>query len=258
MEEPKKFSAKISQNGILFKTLGDILYNSFTRLVLQVTENNISSRMTNDRETMLFDFYIEREKMAHFHVTEPLIFGINIAHFNKVLSSIKKDDTLQLDILEKHPERLYITVTPPKENYADSGFVVIEKVQVLDIELPDGYDTPIRCLSTKFSKMWKEFGTISKSIRVSGNTSQITFQAIIDGILGKGTTYSEPDHCSEGEIIDDIYSINDMSKLTKLSNFGKYMDIYVKDGLPLKIQIMIGNLGSMTIFIHKKDAASEV
>jgi hypothetical protein len=161
---------------------------------------------------------------------------------------------LNLDIFEDEPQKLYITIIPRKENHRDSGFVITDEVQVVEVALPDGYGQPIKGSIVKFSKMWKELNSVSKTVRIKGNESKIVFQAIIEDVLGKETEYQRTagEYMDHEILFDEIYSINDLAKLSKLSSFGSSVYIYARESRPLKIKTTIGDLGELSIFITKR------
>jgi hypothetical protein len=242
-----------SKEGFLFKSLIELFCASFKRLVLSITHEGIFSRMTNSQEAALFDLVLHRENFTEFYIEEDLFFAFNIPYMQKITSSMKKKDFIQLEIYRNEPDKLHITVIPKERDYVDRGVVTLEKVQTIDISLPDGYDHPIQGCYSKFSKMWKELSAVSKDIRVHGNSTYVVFEAMIEGILGKGTGYGTHDPLVEDEV-DAKFRVEDFTKLIKLSSFNSTIYFSVKRDLPFKLKVNVGALGTLTIFIRDQDS----
>lgn len=240
---------KIStKEGSLLKTIVELFQSSFSQIIFNLDRSGISCRMTNVRENMLFDLNLEAENFNEFFIKEDMFFGVNVSHLNKILSSVKRRDSVTLEIFANEPDKLLITVVPKEYDYKDVGFIILEKVQNIDIDVPGGYDGFIHAPFSKFSKMWKELLGISKQVRIKGNSKRIEFQAIIDGILCKWTEYCLSDAPAH-DSVDETYQIDDLIKLNKISGFGAPISFYIKEGLPIKMRVNIGSLGSLCIFI---------
>ncbi len=243
-----------TKDGILLKTLVDIIYGPFNRLALNVSDKGIFTRMTNTRNTILFDFLLEKEKFDTFYIKESLVFGVNIVHLNKILSPIKKEDTLKLEIFEHTPDRLEVSIIPKKQTHRKHGFVTIDKIQIIEVDLPEGYNQPIRgCIST-FSKMWKELNNISKTIQIHGGENHIVFNSVLEGVLGLGTEFPRGERaiCDPDNDFDELFNVADLLKLGKLSNIGSSIYIYSTKNLPFKITTNVGLLGNLSIYITRK------
>lgn len=240
---------KIStKEGSLLKTIVELFQASFSQMIINLTKEGISCRMTNVRENMLFDLKLEAENFNEFYLKEDLFFGINVSHLHKILSSVKKRDTITLEIREGAPNKLFITVVPKEYDYKDVGFIILEKVQNINIGVPEGYEGFIHAPYSKFSKMWKELLGISKQVKIKGNSKRIEFQSIIDGILCKWTEYCLSD-APANDTVDEIYQIDDLMKLNKIAGFSSPISFYVKEGLPIKMRVNIGSLGSLCVYI---------
>ena len=253
MSEPL-FTAQID-NGILFKTPIDVMYGVFNLLVLNLSDAGIGSRMMNTRSTMLFDLFLRAENITNFKIQRPMIFGINVSHLREILSPTKKDDKVILEIRAEEPDKLYIKIIPKnKQGHVNTGFVAINNIQIVEIELPQGYEIHLSGCIQVFSKMWKNLGAISKVVRIYGNSSKITFQSSVDGMLGKGVDFYNADKLASDLIeFDQSYNKDDLLHLSKLSNLGKTVEMYVHKDLPFKITTNIGNIGDMSIYIQNKD-----
>lgn len=245
--------------GIIFKKLVELFKQSFTKLVLTINKEGIFSRISNAQDAMLFDLSLTRDNFSEFHLEsdQDLFFGINTTHTYKIISSMKKKDLLKLEIRKNDPTRLYILIYPKGKEYLDSGFVVMENIQILEIDLPVGYNSfPIRGSSTKFSKMCKELHLVSKNdIIVRASATSIAFEAMIEGILYKETVYGN--FISEEIEVEEVFRTDDFLILTKLSSIGSTIFFSIKQNLPFCVSVDIGFNGKLSIYIRNKQQILE-
>lgn len=240
-----------TREGYLFKTIAELFQASFAQIIFNINDKGIFCRMTNVQGTTLFDLELHKHNFNEFYLHEKeLFFGVNISHLYKIISSIKKKDTIKLEIFADTRDKLQITIIPKDFDYKDMGFVMTEKVQNIDIDVPDGYEGFIQASYSKFSKMWKELLGVSKEVRIRGNSSRIEFGSIIDGILSKETEYSLEGALSL-DVFDEVYQIEDLIKLNKLASFGSPIFFFIKEDLPLKLKTNVGSLGSLSVYICK-------
>ncbi len=243
-----------TSSGFFFKTVTELFRASFSDIIFSAREEGLFSRMTNKQSTKLFDLVLYASSMDEFYVREPLFFGVNVTHLYKIISSVKKNDTLELTLTEEEADCLKITITPADGAYTDTGFVRTARVQNIEIDLPTGYDMHIQGSSSKFNKMWRELLSISKEVRIEGNSGRISFHAVVDGILGKETEYTGEQKDPYGRIVyDETFHLDELGKLNKLAGFGHPIHFFVKECLPLKIHTTIGGVasgvGELSIYI---------
>jgi DNA polymerase III sliding clamp (beta) subunit (PCNA family) len=249
----------VYKDGIFFKKTMEIFYNSISKLVLTITQEGIFSRMTDSASAMLFDLELWAPKFDEFEHTRDLVFGMQTSHLQKIISSVKKNDTVKLEMFDSTSDsaaKLFVIITPLTGEYTDRGFVSTENVQVINIELPGEYsDVAIRGSKTKFTKMCKELNTISKDILVRGGKSYILFQAVVEGMIGRSTSYGEQKQ--EKEELNDVFRIEDFVRITKISVLGNDIFFSLKEGLPLKIAADIGSIGRIGVYVRTKRAILE-
>jgi hypothetical protein len=240
-----------STGGFLFKVLCDLYQASFSSFIFTITEDGISSRMTNAIGTMLFDLTLRAGDFDEFYLAKERIFcGVSILHLHKVISSIKKKDSIRLEIFKDDPEHLVITMTPKEKEYIDMGSVVLEKVQNIETDLPEGYDGQVEGCSSKFNKMWKELSSVSKTVSIRGNSESIVFSTVLEGIIRRETAYGSGKMESS---FSEQYRLDDFLKLNKIASFGSSISFSFKEGLPFRLITNIGSLGSLSIYVRNSE-----
>lgn len=241
----------VTKEGSTLKTIVELFQASFSQIVFKINARGMFCRMPNVQGTMLFDLVLSPDHFNEFVLGEDeLFFGVNISHLYKIISSVKKKDTIHLHIARDCPDKMSITIVPREMDYQDGGFVFIEKVQNIDIDVPRGYEGAIHAPHGKFSKMWKELSSVSKEVRIEGNAKRVEFQAVVDGILGRKTEYASAG-APAAPVFKGAFQIEELIKLNKLAGFGSPIYFSVKEGLPLKIRVNAGTLGTLHVYVCK-------
>jgi proliferating cell nuclear antigen PCNA len=226
------------------KVLAELLQNNIKTACFELSEYGIVLRMMDNKRIVLLDLVLDSNSFSlyRFTRTEKLCIGINLAHFHRMLKSIKKHDSVELFIDENEPSDLGIKIIPKENNRCTTSFIKIQNIQNLDIDLPTGYDRPIIVPSTEFQKMCKDLHHISNSTQISSKGFVIRFNSDAGGVMKRYTEFGEniDDDTDEKESYCEDFDTEQLLKITK-------------NGIPLLFRTNIGNLGKISIYIKSKN-----
>lgn len=255
------FKAK-SHCAYTVKILAELLQNNIKTACFEIDEEGIKLCMMDHHRTILIQVFMESENFTlyKFKAKEKLFLGINLNHFHKMLKSIKKKDSMQLFINDDAPNDLGIKVIPKENNRITTSFVKIQKIQTLDIDIPEGYGKPIIVPSAEYQKMCKDMAHIGTVINVVARNFHIKFRCNAGGVMKRHVEFGEMgDSDDESEDEENVIEYNQdfdteqLSRITKMAGLSGNMHIYPKDGLPLLFRSSIGSLGRISIYIKSKD-----
>lgn len=244
------FKAKTNE-GFMFKILGEILHNTLKTIPINITNQGITSKIIDSNKKILLDIELIAKNFISFtynHSSENILFGLNVSHFYKIISSIKKKDHLIFEIDSENMNELKIIITPREKDHVEVSTIFIQNIQSIDIEMPTDYGHPVHISSSKFQKMCKDMLNIGKEIHIYGNENFVVFQCETPGIYRKQITFGD-----EPEVYENIISYSleseQLVKISKISSLFHKLYVYLEKDMPLLIKTQIGNIGNISIYI---------
>lgn len=253
------FRAK-TKEAFVFKVLGEFLSSTLKFAPFKINENGITLVQTDHKREQLIDLSFKKDNFLIYKYTKPLFFTINAMNLYKMLKNIKKKDSVTIFIEESNPDRLGISVEHQDENNKICTYLkIMHSLNVENIDLPDGYSKPLIMNSKEFQKM-KNMQSISKNMLLKSSTSFISF--FCDG----GELYTR-EICigekGEDEVIsyEQNFLTHHITMLTKCAgltgNGSGNIYIYTHEDLPLKINIALGNIGELHVYIKSLEMIEE-
>jgi proliferating cell nuclear antigen PCNA len=247
------FNAKTT-NGFVFKIIAELLNNNIKVACFEIDKDGIRLRMMDHNRTILIDLNLEAEKFTSYKYksSEKMYIGITSTHLNKMLKMVKKQDSIQLSIMEDSPSLLELKILPKDSNRITTSKIKIQTVQNLDIALPENYGRPITINSGEFQKMCKGF--FSKKIIVSSKNLTINFASDVGGVMTRETNFGdfEEDDEDDGDEYNDEFDAEQLNKIAKITGLNKTMRVFPKEGEPFLIKIEAGSIGEISIFLKSK------
>lgn len=246
------FKAKTNE-GFNFKILGEVLHNTLKTISMSITQEGIFSTMIDAHKRLLIDIKLLSNNFSSYSLnSQNLLFGINVAHLYKIISSLKKKDSLTLQIESDSPNELQIIVTPRERDHIEVSKISIQNIQSLDIEVPTNYSHPVHVSSSKFQKMCKDMLNIGKEIHVYGNKTFAIFECETPGIYKKEIHFGEDvvvNTIEPSSITHYYFDAEQLVRISKISSLCSLLHIFLNDSLPLLLQTQVGSLGTISIFI---------
>jgi DNA polymerase III sliding clamp (beta) subunit (PCNA family) len=243
------FRAKTNE-GFNFKILGEILHNTLKTISMTITQDGIFSKMIDAHKKLLIDIELKSTNFSQYSLnTDKLLFGINISHLYKIISSLKKKDSLVLQIEQESPNELQIIVIPRERDHTEVSRISIQNIQSLEIEVPEHKGHPVHVSSSKFQKMCKDMLNIGKEIHVYGNENYAMFECETPGIFKKQIHFGEEPEESTTHVCHYHFDAEQFVRISKISSLCSLLHVYLDETLPLLIKSQVGTLGTISIFI---------
>lgn len=258
------FRAKTNE-GFNFKILGEILHNTLKTISISITKDGIFSKMIDVHKKLLIDINLFSNNFSQFILnTDSMLFGVNISHLYKIISSLKKKDSLILQILRDSPNELQIIVTPRERDHTEVSKISIQNIQSLEIEVPETENHPVHVSSSKFQKMCKDMLNIGKEVHVYGNDKFVIFECETPGIYKKQIHFGEEKLDSSNLTSNDnpivtnyFFDAEQLVRISKISSLSNLLHVYLDSTLPLIIKSQVGSLGFISIFIKSSGGSTE-
>ena len=261
------FKAK-TKEGYILKIVSDLLQNNIKTACIKIDKDGIYLTQMDNYRTILINLKLSSENFCiyKFKSDKKLILGLNLLHLYRMLKNIKKKDSVELFIQSDNPSELGIKVIPKENNRVTTSFIKIQDIQLIDIDIPDGYSNSIMVSSSEFQKMAKDICSISDKVTVIPKKFQIRFKCDDNVVLKRYIDFGEcqksddeDDNNNEGDVnssssehknlYNQIFKTETLYKICKISGLSDNLQIFTKKELPILFKSYIGNLGKIFIYI---------
>jgi proliferating cell nuclear antigen len=246
-----------------FKVLAELLQNCVIEACFVFNESGITLTGTDSKSangTKLVHLQLLRENFPVYMVPkEELQIGLNLMHLFKMLKSIKKKDKLTMYIDKNNQLNLGLQIQGNENNFFSESHVKITNHRSVDTEFPDGYDNPIITSSKEFVKL-KSLNRVSKYIDITFFKHKIEFYCDRENVYSKKITFGDTTHSDENDNLDIFsqkYETDQILQLVKVAGLSQNVRIYYDKFLPLKIQLNVGSLGNISIYMKSKETIEE-
>ena len=271
-----------------FKMLIEALKEIFRDLVFKVvpktnnTGNNnhkgcIAVSALNSHGNVFVKLKLPAEKFEEFYcdpeTDTPVLIGVNMGQFYKLIKTMANDDTLTLFIDKNRQNELGIRLENVKKRYRTEY-----KLLLLDLPKEENRTIPeskfkfvITMLSQDFHNLVKNMSIIADNVDIKYIDIPETRDTLIfnckgdfasqetqfvdtdkeDDITDKKTVKikHENNELCTNQIIQGMYQLQTLSLFSKCASLSNNLEIYMKDNFPLIIKYMIANLGHVYLIL---------
>lgn len=242
------FFAECTQ-GYGIKVLIDGLCSTFNRCFFRFSENGIFMKQMDGKKIILFNIELLRQNFIQYICKNEITFSINILHFQKLIKSLKKKNSLTLFIQKDNPLNLGIitkTNSNEKTSKIKKSFITINRELIEDFKIPSGYKFPKVVKSSEFLEI--KGVLIDKNVKIKMQDSNyLSFESL----LGAYSSTLEFGELVYGiNIYEQEFTSAIINQIIKFPNLGSQMQFYKPPELvyPLLIKMQI-SLGSIEIYI---------
>jgi proliferating cell nuclear antigen PCNA len=248
------FKAKTNE-GYTIKVLSELLQNIVRIACLELTQECITMRMMDSHRHILIDIKLKNTNFNVYEIVEKetMYLGINLGHLYKMLKSVKKKDSLMLNIDNMEPEILTLVVYPKENNRISTSFIRIQSIQHINVPLPSGYNYPVIIPSGDYQRTLKDMNNIGDTLTITMKKYSLKFSCSAQGIYSREVLFGELDDNTE-EYYQDEFDMEQFIRILKIAGLSKNLQIFSGGKtLPLLIVSQIGQLGDISIYIKSKE-----
>ena len=160
------FKAK-TPHGHKIKNLANLLQCCLREGCFVIDSSGISLSQVDHKQQLFIDLKLNNESFFEYNCPNPYIIGLNISCLYKMLDTIKKKDAITLFMDTKNRDRkLGIRVDHPERKRTTTTYINSQKVQFINIEMPQGYDKSITISTNEYQKMCKDVKGMGKRIHL--------------------------------------------------------------------------------------------
>jgi hypothetical protein len=250
-----------TQEGYVIKVLSELLHNNIKIGCFEISKAGLFFRQTDTHNKICIDIVLHGDNFELFNVNLPspdskILVGVNLSHLRKMLRPVKKKETIELIKEHENSTELCIKISPKEMGgEVDINYIKIQEIQILDLDLPAGYEDYVSIPTTRYQKMFKDMETISQSIHIQASKSMIKFTSDMAGIYSRSIMFGND---NDDEITySQHFESEQLNNLGRISGLGatttSSIQIFTKQGLPILLRTNIGTLGKIGIYIKSKE-----
>jgi proliferating cell nuclear antigen len=237
-----------------------------------IIQGGISIVAMNESMSVLIRLKLFSKSFEKFYISEeikqPIIIGINMNCFNKLIKTIGNDETLTLFLERDDPNKLGIKI-----HNVVKGHITIYKLNLLELEKKKELNAPEAEFNSAISMPANDFHKIIRDSQVIGEVIDITFIDSIDtpnrlifkcqgefATIEVALVAKEKNNNTKTDeiIIQGLYDLKILSLFSKCANLCQNIDIYMKNNYPLIIKYQVASLGILYIVLSPKDIVNKI
>jgi proliferating cell nuclear antigen len=256
------FKAK-TKEGYILKIVSDLLQNNIKTACIKIDKDGIYLTQMDNYRTILIHFKLNSENFCiyKFKSDKKIILGLNLIHLYRMLKNIKKKDSVELFINSDNPSELGIKVIPKENNRVTTSFIKIQDIQLIDIDIPEGYTNSITVSSSEYQKMSKDISSISDNVNIISKKFQIRFNCDDNVVLKRYIDFGECGNSEDNDIdssdskilYNEKFKTETLYKISKVSGLSDNLQIFTQKDIPILFKSYIGNLGKIYLYIKSVD-----
>jgi len=242
-----------TQDGHCFKVLSELLQNNMKNICWNLSEDGITMQTMDLQKHILFDMKLEANNFQTFKYNfdeKNKQIGLTLKYMHSMLKTMKKKDTIELFINRANENTLGIRIVPKDTNKVTTSYIKIHMIQNIIVDSPEGYKKSLLIQTNDFQKMCKSMNIIGNNIHVTSGNTYFKFVCSMDNIYTKEVVFGEIE--DDLDTYEDIFDIEQLLKITKMSGLNKNFHLYFSPKLPLYLKVNVMELGVLNIYIKSK------
>ena len=235
------------------KILIELLHNILKIGCFEIHPSGIKMRMMDSQRRMLIDIWLNHEKFDLFEMVtpEPIFMGINLNHLYRMLKSIKKKDSLSIYMEMRHPDKLFLEVSPKDQNRVSISSVYVHSAQNVEIALPADYGSPISVSSSEFQCAIKDLVNINDTVAVSIRAKSLSIKSSTKNIFSREVRFGSQDDES-AVTYEGTFDMEQFSRILKIAGLSQTV-LVLGSSNAIAFRSAVGSLGFMSVCIKSKE-----
>lgn len=242
-----------TREGYVFKILFELLKNCVKQTSIKISKEGIVITSIDTKKHLLLLISMGRHNFNIFRAQSVFNISVNLTSIYNMLKTIKKKDGICLYIDNESPNKLHIIKDDMDQSEKCANKIQIIKTQDVEYEIIDEYSEPIIINSKKLQNTLKEISTTKGRVtEVTSNGSYIRLLCDNGSIMTADKTHGDIDVNSE-IIYNETFDSSLLIKLQKIFGLTQNVKVYISQTCPIKLDLNIGSLGNITIFIKSRE-----
>lgn len=231
------------------KYLTELLKDLLTEGNLECSAEGIKLLSIDSGRTVLIHLKLFHDSFEEFKCESPLVLGINLEHFFKIIKNMENSDTLRLFVAKDNVNRIGIERYNKEENINNTIFqsLIDIPVQTRDIPSPT-FKSVIVMSSARFQKICREISQFSEKIEITCAGNQLIFKGCNENAsqeirVKPSANGMQFEQNTPDEIVQGVFKLKHLVQFSKCANLSSNIKLFIRNDYPLVLECLIAGLG---------------
>jgi len=231
------------------KYLTELLKDLLTEGNLECSAEGIKLLSIDSGRTVLIHMKLLKDSFEDYKCEQPVILGINLEHFFKIIKNMENSDTLRLFVSKDNVNRLGIERYNKEENINNTIYQSLIDIPITQRDIPSPtFNSVIVISSARFQKICREISQFSEKIEIMVVNNQLIFRGCNESasqeIKIKPTSNGmQFESNTPDEIVQGVFKLKHLVQFSKCANLSNSLKIIIKNNYPIVISADISGLG---------------
>ena len=235
------------------KYLTELLKDLLTEGNLECNADGIKLLSIDSGRTVLIHLKLDKASFEDYKCEQPIVLGINLEHFFKIIKNMENSDTLRLFVTKDNVNRLGIERYNKEENINNTIFQSLIDIPVQRRDIPSPtFKSVIVMSSARFQKVCREISQFSEKIEITCAGNQLIFKGCNESASqeirikpsANGMTFEQ--NCPD-EIVQGVFKLKHLVQFSKCANLSSSIRILIRNDYPIVLHCEIPTLGFIRI-----------
>ena len=159
------------------KYLTELLKDLLTEGNLECNADGIKLLSIDSGRTVLIHMKLSKDGFEDYKCEQPVILGINLEHFFKIIKNMENTDVLRLFVMKDNVNRLGIERYNKEENLNNTIYQSLIDIPITQRDIPSPtFNSVIIISSVRFQKICREISQFSEKIEIMVANNQLIFK----------------------------------------------------------------------------------
>lgn len=229
----------------LFELLKDLLTDGN----LECNADGIKLLSIDSGRTVLIHMKLFKDGFEDFNCEQPVILGINLEHFFRIIKNLENQDTLKLFVTKDNVNHIGIERFNKEENINNTIYQSLIDIPVTQRDIPSPtFNSVIIISSARFQKICREISQFNDKIEIivvnntlifkgynESSSQEIQIKPTANGMQFEANT---PD-----EIVQGVFKLKSLVQFSKCANLSNILKIMIRNNYPIVISAEMPGLG---------------
>lgn len=253
LEDKKDFSKYIfhlwTSKTQPIKYLTELLKDLLTDGNLECNADGIKLLSIDSGRTVLIHMKLFKDGFEDYKCEQPVILGINLEHFFRIIKNLENQDTLKLFVTKENVNRIGIERFNKEENINNTIYQSLIDIPVTQRDIPSPtFNSVIIISSARFQKICREISQFSDKIEIMVVNNTLIFKGYNESasqeIQIKPTSNGmQFEANTPDEIVQGVFKLKSLVQFSKCANLSNTLKIMIRNNYPIVISAEMPGLG---------------
>jgi len=231
------------------KYLTELLKDLLTEGNLECNADGIKLLSIDSGRTVLIHMKLSKDGFEDYKCEQPVILGINLEHFFKIIKNMENTDVLRLFVMKDNVNRLGIERYNKEENLNNTIYQSLIDIPITQRDIPSPtFNSVIIISSVRFQKICREISQFSEKIEIMVANNQLIFKGCNESAsqeirIKPSSNGMQFESNSPDEIVQGFFKLKHLVQFCKCVNLTNSLKIMIKNNYPIVIEANMPGLG---------------